>query len=92
MKTAALPEITTCLYNENSYPGRWSENENMEKEFYTTEDITNKLGVPIKTFRKWVEKGIVPGQIKVGHLWKFRITEIEKALLRPTFLHKGQSA
>lgn len=58
------------------------------KEYYTPPELAEKLNLALKTIRKWTYERRIPGQIKVGSLWRYRALEIEKALLRRAFLNK----
>ena len=53
-----------------------------EPEFYTPAELAQKLNIARKTVTKWTQARRIPGQVKVFGQWRYRVTEIEKALLR----------
>jgi excisionase family DNA binding protein len=53
---------------------------------YTPEDLSQRLNVSVQTITRWVRAGRVPGQRKVGHVWRFYPADVEKALLKDNFL------
>lgn len=55
--------------------------QNKEPEFFTPEQLAKKLQIAKKTLINWTLKHSVPGQVKVFGRWRYRRTEIEKALL-----------
>jgi len=44
------------------------------------------LGVSIKFVQKHTQARRVPGQIKVGRLWRYKRSTVERALVRMNFL------
>ena len=43
-------------------------------------DVSRHLGVKRDTIYKWLERGRIPAH-KVGRLWKFRLSEIDRWVL-----------
>ena len=56
-----------------------------ESDFFSTQELCSFLGVSKKFIQKHRAKRI-PGAVKVGHIWRFRKTDIEKRLLSGQFL------
>jgi predicted site-specific integrase-resolvase len=63
----------------------------MTKEYYTFKDLTAKLGIPIKTLRRWDSERKIAGRLKAGHHVLFKCTEIDKRLLKDNFLIGGEA-
>ena len=57
-----------------------------ENEYYTPEDLARKFNIARKTVTKHTQARRIPGQIKIGGVWRYKVTEIEKALLRGELL------
>jgi excisionase family DNA binding protein len=57
-----------------------------EPEYFTVEELATKLNLARKTIKKWTIARRIPGQVKCGGRWRYRRTDIEKALLRGEFL------
>jgi len=55
-------------------------------EYYTPEELSIKLNVSRKTITKWTQSRRIPGQVKAGGMWRYRINEVEKKLLSGEFL------
>jgi excisionase family DNA binding protein len=55
-------------------------------ELLTPAQLAVKLSVSKKTITKWVQLRRIPGMRRVGRLWRFYRPDVEKAMLRPTFL------
>jgi excisionase family DNA binding protein len=51
----------------------------MEPEFYTPQEIANKLRVKVFTVQEWLRKGELIGY-KVGRDWRIRREDYEKFL------------
>ena len=59
----------------------------MEKqEVMTPKDLAEKLAMSLKWVVKQTQARRVPGQIKIGRLWRYRRAEVEKRLLAGQFL------
>lgn len=59
---------------------------NMQEEKWSNLDETAiYLGVSKDTIRNWIKKGSIPAH-KVGHLWKFKFSEIDE------WIKSGKSA
>ena len=61
------------------------------KEYLTPRELADKLAVSLRFIEDNTMAKKIPGQIKIGRLWRYKITEVEKALLRGTFLIEKQS-
>ncbi len=57
------------------------------KEYYSCQDLHNKTGIAIKTWQEHALKGRVPGQIKIGKCWRFKMETIDEAFSRHEFLN-----
>jgi excisionase family DNA binding protein len=55
-------------------------------EFYTPDELAAKLNIARKTVTKHTQARRIPGQVKIGGQWRYRVVEIEKALLRGNLL------
>lgn len=54
--------------HEGTYqPERW----------LSVEQIAAHLGISKETVYKWLDKGAIPSH-RIGHLWKFRASEVDK--------------
>ena len=47
----------------------------------TPKELALKLKVSLKTIVNWTQAGIVPGQIKVGRVWRYKCQIVEKRIL-----------
>lgn len=45
--------------------------------WYSVEDIASHLGVSKETVYRWLKRGAIPAH-KVGKLWKFKPSEVDK--------------
>lgn len=62
---------------------------NIMQEYIDGEQLAQKIGVTLKTIRKWAYQNRIPGAVRFGaRCVRYRITDIEKALLRGDFLVK----
>ena len=52
-------------------------------------ELANRLGVSLKFVIKHTQTHRIPGQIKIGRLWRYDPIAIEKALLRKELLLSG---
>ena len=60
-------------------------------EYFTGEELAKILNVSIKFIQKQTQARRIPGQVKVGRLWRYNRAEIEKAMLRGgQFLRNGK--
>lgn len=57
-----------------------------QPEYLTPEQLAEKLNVSRKTVTKWTQARRVPGQTKLGRIWRYSRFAIEKALVREQFL------
>ena len=62
------------------------ENVNGEPEYYTPRELSRKLNVSLKWVTNRTQKRQVPGQTKIGHIWRYKKIEVEKGLLSGRFL------
>ena len=53
--------------------------ETIESDFLNAQQLADKLGMS----KKWIEKHVlqIPGRTKMGRLWRFKKSEIEKRLI-----------
>jgi excisionase family DNA binding protein len=51
-------------------------------EFYTLEEVANRLKVSVKTVRQWIKTGQLKG-IKAGKLWRVRSEDLDAFLTAP---------
>jgi len=58
----------------------------MEREFYSGKELAVKLGASTRVIEKWRYEGRIPGQVKIGGMWRYRIVDVEKRLLNGDFL------
>lgn len=63
-----------------------TEQKNVESEFLSTDELSKYLNVSIKTIRKYIETRQLPGMVKIGRLYRFRKSDVEKRLLSGNFL------
>lgn len=57
---------------------------NMQSErWVSVSDVADHLGVKSETIYKWLERGRIPAH-KVGRLWKFRLSEVDRWILTGT--------
>ena len=49
-------------------------------EYYKPRELAELLKVSVKTISNWTQSFRLPGQIKCGHLWRYRKDSIDKAL------------
>lgn len=56
------------------------------KEYYTPNELAVKFNIARKTVTKHTQARRIPGQVKIGGQWRYKVTEIEKALLRGELL------
>ena len=60
----------------------------IDDELLTPEELAARLQVSMKAIRTWASERRIPGLRKVGRLNRFVRSEVERALLRDTFLFK----
>jgi excisionase family DNA binding protein len=48
------------------------------KEYYTPNEIAVRLALPVRTVQNHAREGSIPGSIKIGKLWRFRISVFEE--------------
>lgn len=54
----------------------------MEKpDLYTPKELASRLNVSLKFIQSQTQAQRVPGQVKVGRLWRYNRAEVEKAVL-----------
>ncbi|MFC1584630.1 helix-turn-helix transcriptional regulator [Fibrobacterota bacterium] len=61
-------------------------NNNQNQEYLNAHELAHKLNMSLKWVVKHTQTRRIPGQIKVGRLWRYRKQDIEKALLKGQFL------
>ena len=52
-----------------------------ETEFLTVKELANYLNCSEKFIRKHIESRRLPGMVKIGRIYRFRKSEVEKRLL-----------
>lgn len=57
------------------------ENEPDKKEFLTAKELAEMLSVSRKFVIKNTMTHRMPGQVKIGRLWRYRLRDVEKRLL-----------
>ena len=50
-------------------------------EYYNPRELAEKLNVSLKFIRSQTQERRVPGQVKIGGMWRYSRAEIEKAML-----------
>lgn len=53
----------------------------IENEFLSPSELATMLGMSLKWVEKHTQARNIPGQVKVGRLWRYSRKEIEKGLL-----------
>ncbi|NLL15367.1 MAG: helix-turn-helix domain-containing protein [Fibrobacter sp.] len=53
----------------------------MEQEFLSVKQLADYLNCSEKFIRKYVERRRLPGMVKIGRVYRFRKSEVEKKLL-----------
>jgi len=57
-----------------------------ESDYLSPKELAIKLNVPLRTIETWTQARRVPGQVKLGRLWRYRKSEVEKAQFRGQLL------
>ena len=52
-----------------------------ETEFFTVQELANYLNCSEKFIRKYIESRRLPGMVKIGRVYRFRKSDVEKKLL-----------
>ena len=60
--------------------------QNKPSDFLTPRELADKLGMSLKWVTNQTQARRVPGQIKMGHSWRYKSSEVEKRLLSEQFL------
>ncbi len=60
--------------------------ETQSKEFLSPRELAGKIGMSLRFIEDNTRLRKIPGAIKIGRVWRYRVTDVEKALLRGTFL------
>ena len=58
-----------------------NDNDFFESEFFSPRELARKLNMSLKWVVKQTQARRMPGQVKVGRLWRYNRFEIEKRLL-----------
>jgi hypothetical protein len=56
-----------------------------QSDYLTPEELAHKLNMSLKWVEKQTQAHKVPGQTKIGRLWRYRLGEVEKQLLTGKF-------
>lgn len=51
------------------------------KEYLTAKELAEMLNMSLKFIIKHTQSGRIPGKTKIGRLWRYRKSDIEKRLL-----------
>lgn len=60
------------------------------KEYLNKKELAEKLGVSERFIEDNTLARKIPGAVKIGRLWRYRVMDLEKALLRGVFLIEKQ--
>jgi hypothetical protein len=60
------------------------------QEYLSPKELAAKLHVSLKSITNWTQARRIPGQIKIGGIWRYSVLEIEKALFAGQFLLGGR--
>lgn len=52
-----------------------------KEELLTPEELSEILKVSLKAVKNWTQSGKIPGQKKIGRLWRYRKSEVLKQLI-----------
>lgn len=47
----------------------------------TPKELALKLKVSLKAIVNWTQAGLIPGQIKIGRIWRYKSQIIDKRIL-----------
>jgi excisionase family DNA binding protein len=61
-----------------------------QNELLTADELAKMLKVSRRFIEVNTGKGLIPGQVKVGRLWRYRKAIIQRALIGGQFLIKGK--
>ena len=61
-------------------------NNNQSSEYLSSHELAEYLHVSLKFIEKHLSTHRIPGAVKIGRLWRFRRSDIEKHLTRGTLL------
>jgi len=50
-------------------------------EYYTPVELAVKFNVSIKSIRTWTQLRKIPGQVKIGRIWRYKKAAVEKNLI-----------
>lgn len=53
----------------------------MEQEFFSVSELADYLNCSEKFIRKHIESKRLPGMVKIGRVYRFRKSDVEKRLL-----------
>lgn len=77
----------TCLKGNDILDGAvWTLGSEDEPEYLNPRQLALMLNCSLKSVVNWTQVRRVPGQRKIGRLWRYNRIEVEKALLRGQFL------
>ena len=57
-----------------------------QSDYFTPEELALKINMSIKFIQTNTQLRKIPGQTKIGRLWRYRRSEVEKRLLNGQFL------
>jgi len=64
--------------------------ETQSKEFLSPRELAEKLSVSLRFVEDNTYSRRIPGAIKIGRVWRYRVSDVEKALLRGSLLIEKQ--
>ena len=63
-------------------------NQDKPSDFLTPRELADKIKMSVKWVTNQTQARRIPGQTKMGRLWRYRLTEIEKRLLSGELLNE----
>ncbi len=66
------------------------EDSKSQSDFYTPVELADKIHMSLKFVTTQTQNGRIVGAIKIGRHWRYRKTEINKALLKQQFLREAK--
>tara|TARA_R100001594_G_scaffold150505_1_gene212012 strand:- start:372 stop:599 length:228 start_codon:yes stop_codon:yes gene_type:complete len=54
------------------------DNKGTGTQLLSSEQVANKLGVSSKSLYRWMEQGKFPQSVRLGHMHRWRISDIEQ--------------
>jgi predicted DNA-binding transcriptional regulator AlpA len=57
-----------------------------EKPVYSPRELAQRCGVSLKAITNWTQSRRIPGQVKIGHAWRYDRQAVERAMRSGNFL------